>query len=109
MSEQNEKVLVQDVMNVRYFAERMLRAMYADNRQDQEETLYELARLAAVRTRLSALHVFGMLVSIWNGETAMLRGEQMTAEAARMTVFRIIGEMFGKYGLPAGEYEEDEL
>ena len=108
MSENTEEIR-QDLLDIRHFAERMLSGLYANNPQAQTETLYDLAKLIQATYHLPAINVLPMLVSIWNGETLELRGKNPTDDEARQTVFRVIGEIFGKYGLPDPGYEEDEL
>lgn len=108
MSENTEEIR-QDLLDIRHFAERMLSGLYANDPQAQTETLHDLAKLIQVIYHLPVINVLPMLVSIWNGETLELRNRRPTDDEARQTVFRVIGEIFGKYGLPDPGYEEDEL
>ena len=108
MSENTEEIR-QDLLDIRHFAERMLSGLYANDPRAQTETLHDLAKLIQVIYHLPVINVLPMLVSIWNGETLELRNRRPTDDEARQTVFRVIGEIFGKYGLPDPGYEEDEL
>lgn len=98
-----------ELRDIRYFAERMLGAIHAGEAEEQENTLYDLAKLAGVMNKVSPVPVFYMMVSIWNSGTADLRVREVSDDEARQVVFRIIGEIFAKYGLPDPGYEEDEL
>ena len=108
MSENTEEIR-QDLLDIRHFAERMLSGLYANDPQAQTETLHDLAKLIQVAYHLPVINVLPMLISIWNGETRDLRGVAVSDDETRQTVFRIIGEIFGKYGLPDPGYEGDEL
>lgn len=99
----------QDLLDIRYFAERMLRGLYNNDPRAQAGTLYELAKLVAITYHISAVPVCQTLLAIWNGSTIDLRNRTVSDDETRQTVFRIIGEIFGKYGLPDPGYEEDEL
>lgn len=98
-----------ELRDIRYFAERMLAAINAGNAEEQENTLYDLAKLAGITNNLHPVQVFYMMISIWNSGTADFRTRQVSDDEARQVVFRIIGEIFGKYGIPDPGYEEDEL
>lgn len=99
----------QELLDIRYFAERMLRGLNANDQEEQVHTLFELARLAAMHNNIDPVRVYMNLLSIWNGETARWRSGYIPLGEARPLVFRIFGEMFGKYGLNGGWYEGDEL
>ena len=105
----SEEEIRQDLMDIRYFAERMLRGLYEHDDKEQVETLFQLARLISEYYPLSPTHTLMSLISYWNSSTCELRNGSVTDDAARQTVFRIIGEIFGKYNLPDPGYEEDEL
>jgi hypothetical protein len=108
MSEHNEEIR-QEVADIRYFSERMLGALHEHDEHAQLKVLHDLARLVCAMYHLHVVPVFSMLVSIWNSGTAELRIRRVTDDEARQMTFRIIGEIFGKYGLPDPGYEEDEL
>lgn len=99
----------QDVLDIRYFSEKMLAGLYANDPKAQSEVLYELARYVAVMYHMGPVGVFNFLVGTWNVATAGLRNKEVSGDETRQTVFRFFGEMFGKYGLPDPGYEEDEL
>ena len=99
----------QDLLDIRYFAERMLQGLYNNDQRAQADTMYELAKLVAITYQLSPVPIFQTLIAIWNGSTIDLRNRTVSGDETRQTVFRIIGEIFGKYGLPDPGYEEDEL
>lgn len=99
----------QDLLGIRYFAERMLQGLYNNDQRAQADTMYELAKLVAITCHLSPVPIFQTLIAIWNGSTIDLRNRTVSGDETRQTVFRIIGEIFGKYGLPDPGYEEDEL
>ena len=98
-----------ELRDIRYFAERMLAAINVGNAEEQENTLYDLAKLAGVTNSLNPVRIFYAIIDIWNISTADFRTRQVGDDEARQTVFRIIGEIFGKYGIPDPGYEEDEL
>ena len=108
MSENTEEIR-QDLMDIRYFSEKMLAGLYDNNSRAQTEVLYELARYVAVVYHVNTIGILNFLVGLWNGQTAMLRTRQVSDDETRQTVFRFFGEMFGKYGLPDPGYAEDEL
>jgi len=97
-----------DVLNIRYFAERMLKGVFENDIEFQQQTLFELAKLASVHNALYPVRVYGRIVDLWNLGTWELRNKEVSDDAARQTVFQVIGEIFGKYGLNGGYYEEDE-
>ena len=108
MSENTEEVK-QDLLDIRYFSERMLAGLYANDGHEQTQVLYELAKYIAVIYHMDAVGLLNFLVSLWNGQTAILRMKHVSDDETRQTVFRFFGEMFGKYNLPDPGYEEDEL
>ena len=114
MSENKENVQEQtepavgELLDIRYFAERMLRGLYEHNDEQMQQTLFELARLVSVHHGVNPVHIYSMIVSLWNLGTAELRNKAVADEVARRTAFLVIGEIFGKYGLNGGYYEEDE-
>lgn len=105
----SEEEIRQDLLDIRYFAERMLQGLYNNDQRAQADTMYELAKLVAITYHLSPVAIFQTLIAIWNGSTIDLRSRTVSGDETRQTVFRIIGEIFAKYGLPDPGYEEDEL
>lgn len=99
----------QDLLDIRYFSERMLAGLYANDQKAQADVLYELARYVGVMYHLGPVGIINFLIGTWNVATAGLRGRETSGDETRQTVFRFFGEMFGKYGLPDTGYEEDEL
>ena len=99
----------QELMDIRYFAERMLAGLYADDGDAQTAVLFDLAKYIALMYRLNPVGILSFLVKMWNGATRDLWNRQVSDDETRQTVFRFFGEMFGKYGLPDSGYEEDEL
>lgn len=108
MSETTEEIK-QDLLDIRYFSERMLKGLYDQNDKEQTEVLFDLAKLISITYKLNTVSIFQFLVAMWNGQTAQLWGKSTTGDETRQTVFRFFGEIFGKYGLPDPGYEEDEL
>ena len=108
MSETTEEIR-QSFLDIRYFSEKMLGAKNKNDPQEQNNTLYELAKLIGITDRLDPVRVYMLLVSVWNADTAALRDITVTDDHARQTVFRFFGDMFAKYGLPDPGYEGDEL
>lgn len=108
MSETTEEIR-QSFLDIRYFSEKMLGALFENNPQEQNNTLYELAKLIGIIDRLDPVRVYMTLVSMWNSDTAVMRGVTVADDQARQTVFRFFGDIFAKYGLPDPGYEEDEL
>ena len=105
----SEEEIRQDLLDIRYFAERMLKGIYDHDDKAQVDTLFQLAKLICVHYPLEPIHTLMSLISLWNGSTYELRSGNVPGDVARQTVFRIIGEIFGKYNLPDPGYEEDEL
>lgn len=108
MSENAEEIR-QDLLDIRYFSERMLAGLYANDGHAQTQVLYELAKYIALVYGLDVVGILNFLVGLWNGQTALLRMKKVSDDETRQTVFRFFGEMFGKYNLPDPGYEEDEL
>ena len=108
MSEKTKEIK-QDLLDIRYFAETMLGALFANDQQEQKNTLFKLAKLIEIMNRIDRIRVYINLVKLWNMDTMQYRNKSVTDDQARQTVFRFFGDIFAKYGLPDPGYEEDEL
>lgn len=98
-----------ELPSINYYAERMLGALYDGDEKAQTQLLYDLATAAAARNNLEIVPVYLRLVGLWNGETYDLRRKDVSGEEARETVYRFIGEMFAKYGIPDPGYEAENF
>lgn len=107
MSEKEEAG--QELLDVRYFAERMLRGLYEQDQKQMQDTLFELAKLAAIYNNIDVVRVYNRMVELWNLGTFELRKREVSDDDARQAAFRVIGEIFGKYRLNGGSYEADEV